>query len=168
LANNPAQPQSLTIGKIAVGVVLGNLLTAVFVCLVVALAPPISFAHSGFVPLRARWLWEEGDVVNAVPAKLDRLGDEIKAELPRRKIWISVNDSLSNVRTARDSRFNSASRKDGLTLKPNLAERIKRETSAHRARRRALSARWSRGVVLEERRREGPLPRWCISDDTYV
>jgi restriction system protein len=37
-------------------------------------------------------LWDQGDVVDAVLQNYDRLGDEIKAELPLKKIWILVSD----------------------------------------------------------------------------
>jgi len=37
-------------------------------------------------------LWDQGDVVDAVLQNYDRLGDEIKAELSLKKIWILVND----------------------------------------------------------------------------
>lgn len=37
-------------------------------------------------------LWDQGDVVNAVLQNYERLDDEIKAELPLKRIWIMVND----------------------------------------------------------------------------
>jgi restriction system protein len=37
-------------------------------------------------------LWDQGDVVNALLQNYDRLDDDIKAELPLKRIWILVND----------------------------------------------------------------------------
>jgi restriction system protein len=37
-------------------------------------------------------LWDQGDVVNAVLQNYERLDDEIKAELPLKRIWVMVND----------------------------------------------------------------------------
>jgi len=37
-------------------------------------------------------LWDQGDLVNAVPQNYERLDDEIKAELPLKRIWVIVND----------------------------------------------------------------------------
>lgn len=37
-------------------------------------------------------LWDQGDVVDAVLQNYERLDDEIKAELPLKRIWVMVND----------------------------------------------------------------------------
>ena len=37
-------------------------------------------------------LWDQGDVVDAVLQNYGRLDDEIKAELPLKRIWVIVND----------------------------------------------------------------------------
>lgn len=37
-------------------------------------------------------LWNQGDVVDAVLQNYERLDDEIKAELPLKRIWVIVND----------------------------------------------------------------------------
>lgn len=37
-------------------------------------------------------LWDQGDVVNAVLQNYERLDDEIKADLPLKRIWVMVND----------------------------------------------------------------------------
>jgi restriction system protein len=37
-------------------------------------------------------LWDQGDVVDAVLQNYERLDDEIKAELPLKRIWVIVND----------------------------------------------------------------------------
>lgn len=46
-------------------------------------------ARKAFFTIR---LWDQGDVVNAILQNYDRLDDEIKAELPMKRIWIMVND----------------------------------------------------------------------------
>jgi restriction system protein len=51
--------------------------------------PLITDARNDFFKVR---LWDQGNVVDAVLQNYDRLGDEIKAELPLRRIWILVND----------------------------------------------------------------------------
>lgn len=51
--------------------------------------PLTTDARNDFFKVR---LWDQGDVVNAVLQNYDRLGDEIKTELPLKKIWILVND----------------------------------------------------------------------------
>ena len=51
--------------------------------------PLTNDARNDFFKVR---LWDQGDVVDAVLQNYDRLGDEIKAELPLKKIWILVND----------------------------------------------------------------------------
>lgn len=37
-------------------------------------------------------LWDQGDVVDAILQNYDRLDDELKAELPLKRIWVLVND----------------------------------------------------------------------------
>ena len=37
-------------------------------------------------------LWDQGDVVDAILQNYERLDDEIKAELPLKRIWVMVND----------------------------------------------------------------------------
>jgi restriction system protein len=37
-------------------------------------------------------LWDQGDVVEAVLENYERLDDEIKAELPMKRIWVLVSD----------------------------------------------------------------------------
>jgi restriction system protein len=37
-------------------------------------------------------LWDQGDVVDAVLQNYERLDDEVKAELPLKRIWVIVND----------------------------------------------------------------------------
>jgi restriction system protein len=37
-------------------------------------------------------LWDQGDVVDAILANYEKLDDEIKAELPLKRIWLLVND----------------------------------------------------------------------------
>ena len=37
-------------------------------------------------------LWDQGDVVDAVLQNDERLDDEIKADLPLKRIWVIVND----------------------------------------------------------------------------
>jgi restriction system protein len=39
-------------------------------------------------------LWDQGDVVDAVLQNYERLDDEIKAELPLKRIWVMVNDEV--------------------------------------------------------------------------
>lgn len=39
-------------------------------------------------------LWDQGDLVDAILEHYDRLDDEIKAELPLKKIWVMVNDEI--------------------------------------------------------------------------
>ncbi len=51
--------------------------------------PLTTDARNDFFKVR---LWDQGDVVDAVLQNYDRLGDEIKAELPLKKIWILVNE----------------------------------------------------------------------------
>jgi restriction system protein len=46
-------------------------------------------ARNDFFKVR---LWDQGDVVGAVLQNYERLDDEIKAELPLKRIWILVND----------------------------------------------------------------------------
>ncbi len=46
-------------------------------------------ARKDFFKIR---LWDQGDVVNAVLQNYERLDDEIKAELPLKRIWVMVND----------------------------------------------------------------------------
>jgi len=46
-------------------------------------------ARKGFFKIR---LWDQGDLVNAVLQNYERLDDEIKAELPLKRIWVIVND----------------------------------------------------------------------------
>jgi len=46
-------------------------------------------ARKSFFTIR---LWDQGDVVNAILRNYERLDDEIKAELPLKRIWIMVND----------------------------------------------------------------------------
>jgi restriction system protein len=51
--------------------------------------PLTTDARNDFFKVR---LWDQGDVVDAALQNYDRLGDEIKAELPLKKIWVLVND----------------------------------------------------------------------------
>jgi restriction system protein len=37
-------------------------------------------------------LWDQGDLVDAILQNYERLDDEIKAELPLKRIWIMVRD----------------------------------------------------------------------------
>jgi restriction system protein len=37
-------------------------------------------------------LWDQGDVVNAILQNYERLDDEVKAELPLKRIWALVNE----------------------------------------------------------------------------
>jgi restriction system protein len=46
-------------------------------------------ARNDFFKVR---LWDQGDVVKAVLKNYDRFDEEIKAELPLRRIWVLVND----------------------------------------------------------------------------
>ena len=39
-------------------------------------------------------LWDQGDLVDAILEYYDRLDDDIKAELPLKKIWVMVNDDV--------------------------------------------------------------------------
>lgn len=39
-------------------------------------------------------LWDQGDVVDAVLQNYEKLDDEIKAELPLKRIWVMVNDDV--------------------------------------------------------------------------
>lgn len=38
-------------------------------------------------------LWDQGDIVDAILRNYERFDDEIKAELPLKRIWVLVNDS---------------------------------------------------------------------------
>ena len=40
----------------------------------------------------SRRVWDQGDVVDAILKNYERLDDEIKAELPMKRIWVMVND----------------------------------------------------------------------------
>ena len=51
--------------------------------------PLTTDARNDFFKVR---LWDQGDVVDAVLQNYDGLGDEIKAELPLKRIWILVDD----------------------------------------------------------------------------
>lgn len=51
--------------------------------------PLTTDARNDFFKVR---LWDQGDVVDAVLQNYDKLGDEIKAELSLKKIWILVSD----------------------------------------------------------------------------
>jgi restriction system protein len=53
--------------------------------------PVKSDARKEFFKIR---LWDQGDVVDAVLQNYERLDDEIKAELPLKRIWIMVNDDI--------------------------------------------------------------------------
>jgi restriction system protein len=48
-----------------------------------------SDARKAFFKIR---LWNQGDLVDAVLQNYERLDDEIKAELPLKRIWVVVND----------------------------------------------------------------------------
>jgi restriction system protein len=48
-------------------------------------------ARNDFFKVR---LWDQGAVVDAVLQNYERLDDEIKAELPLRRIWVLVNDDV--------------------------------------------------------------------------
>ena len=37
-------------------------------------------------------LWDQGDLVESILQNYERLDDEIKAELPLKRIWVMVND----------------------------------------------------------------------------
>ena len=39
-------------------------------------------------------LWDQGDVVDAILQHYERLDDEIKAELPLKRIWVLVDDDV--------------------------------------------------------------------------
>jgi restriction system protein len=51
--------------------------------------PVIQDARKEFFRIR---LWDQGDVVDAVLRNYERLDDEIKTELPLKRIWVMVND----------------------------------------------------------------------------
>lgn len=78
-------------------------------------------ARKDFFKIR---LWNQGDVVDAVLQNYEQLDDEIKAELPLRRIWVMANDDsgLSTI-----ARIAALHRKPSPTL-PEMPE------SAHRAR----------------------------------
>ena len=46
-------------------------------------------ARKDFFKIR---LWNQGDIVNAILENYERLDDDIKAELPLKRIWVVVND----------------------------------------------------------------------------
>lgn len=46
-------------------------------------------ARKNFFRIR---LWDQGDVVDAVLQNYERLDDDVKAELPLKRIWVMVND----------------------------------------------------------------------------
>jgi restriction system protein len=46
-------------------------------------------ARKAFFTIR---LWDQGDVVDSILQNYERLDDEIKAELPLKRIWVMVND----------------------------------------------------------------------------
>jgi restriction system protein len=37
-------------------------------------------------------LWDQGDLVDAVQQNYERLDDEIKADIPLKRIWVMVKD----------------------------------------------------------------------------
>jgi restriction system protein len=46
-------------------------------------------ARKAFFTIR---LWDQGDVVDSILQNYERLDDEIKAELPLKRIWVMVSD----------------------------------------------------------------------------
>ena len=48
-------------------------------------------ARNDFFKVR---LWDQGDIVGAILENYERLDDEIKAELPLKRIWVMVNDEI--------------------------------------------------------------------------
>jgi restriction system protein len=46
-------------------------------------------ARKNFFKIR---LWNQGDIVDAILENYERLDDDIKAELPLKRIWVVVND----------------------------------------------------------------------------
>lgn len=54
-------------------------------------APVKTDARNEFFRIR---LWDQGDIVDAVLQHYERLDDEIKAELPLKRIWVMVKDEL--------------------------------------------------------------------------
>jgi restriction system protein len=39
-------------------------------------------------------LWDQGDLVDAVLQNYEQIDEEIKADLPLKKIWVLVNDEI--------------------------------------------------------------------------
>ncbi len=46
-------------------------------------------ARKDFFKIR---LWNQGDIVDAILENYERIDDDIKAELPLKRIWVVVND----------------------------------------------------------------------------
>ena len=55
-------------------------------------SPVKADARKDFFRIR---LWDQGDIVEAVLMNYERFDDEIKAELPLKRIWVLVDDSAS-------------------------------------------------------------------------